>query len=55
MLYQILNSFLKQTDPEVAHEYAIKFLKQNIMTLKESKFLEVLKVLYMEQVQQVEQ
>ena len=31
MFYQILNSFLKQTDPEVAHEYAIKFLKQKIL------------------------
>ena len=36
-------------------EMSEEFLKQNIMTLKESKFLEVLKVLYMEQVQQVEQ
>lgn len=31
MLYQIFNSFLKQTDPEVAHEFAIKFLKKKII------------------------
>ncbi len=38
MLYQILNSFLKQTDPEVAHEYAIKVLKQNIIPFDFFKF-----------------
>ena len=38
MLFQILNSFLKQTDPEVAHEYAIKFLKQNIIPFEFFKF-----------------
>ena len=38
MLYQILNSFLKQTDPETAHEYAIKFLKQNIIPFDFFKF-----------------
>ena len=38
MLYQILNSFLKQTDPEVAHEYAIKFLKQNLIPFDLLKF-----------------
>ena len=38
MLYQILNSFLKQTDPEMAHEYAIKFLKQNIIPFDFFKF-----------------
>ena len=38
MFYQILNSFLKQTDPEVAHEYAIKFLKQNIIPFDFFKF-----------------
>ena len=38
MFYQILNSFLKQTDPEVAHEYAIKFLKQNIIPFNFFKF-----------------
>ena len=38
MLYQILNSFLKQTDPEVAHKYAIKFLKQNIIPFDYFKF-----------------
>ena len=38
MLYQILNSFLKQTDPETAHEYAIKFLKQDIIPFDFFKF-----------------
>mgnify|MGYP005685877547 CR=1 FL=1 len=38
MLYQILNSFLNQTDPETAHEYAIKFLKQDIIPFDFFKF-----------------
>jgi len=38
MLYQILNSFLKQTDPEKAHNYAIKFLRQNIIPFDFFKF-----------------
>jgi len=31
MFYDIFSSFLKQTDPEVAHQLAIKFLKTNII------------------------
>ncbi len=38
MLYDIFNSFLKQTDPEVAHQLAIKFLKKNILPLELFKF-----------------
>ena len=31
MFYDIFSSFLKQTDPEVAHQLAIKFLKTNFI------------------------
>ena len=38
MFYDIFNSFLKQTDPEVAHQLAIKFLKTNIIPFDLFKF-----------------
>lgn len=38
MLFDIFNSFLKQTDPEVAHRLAIKFLKKNILPFQLLKF-----------------
>lgn len=38
MFYDIFNSFLKQTDPEVAHQLAIKFLKINIIPFGLFKF-----------------
>jgi dihydroorotate dehydrogenase len=38
MLYEVFNLFLKQTDPETAHQLAIKFLKSNIFPLGAFKF-----------------
>ena len=38
MFYDIFNLFLKQTDPEVAHQLAIKFLKTNIIPFDLFKF-----------------
>jgi len=38
MFYDIFNSFLKQTDPEAAHQLAIKFLKTNIIPFDLFKF-----------------
>ena len=30
MIYDLINTFLKKTDPEIAHSIAIKALKSNL-------------------------
>ena len=33
MIYDLINTFLKKTDPEIAHSIAIKALKSNLLPL----------------------